>query len=183
MIPAVYRQLQDQKGGALLIVLVMVVIVGLSAGIAGTSWQTIVQRADEAELFWRGSQYRQAIQSYYEYGSGSSRNKTGQYPAKLDDLLKDPRSLASKKHIRQLYVDPVTDGDWELVKDKTGRIIGVRSSSDREPFQQDGFPLGYEDFAGAASYSSWDFSYQPTQKPLATKVKPGNKTSGSSEDP
>lgn len=96
MIPAVSRQLHDQKGAALLIVLVMVVIVGLSAGIAGRSWQTIVKRAHEAELYWRGDQYRRAIQSYYEYDFGTGRKVVGQYPAKLEDLLKDPRSLVPK---------------------------------------------------------------------------------------
>jgi type II secretory pathway pseudopilin PulG len=175
MIPAGYRQLHDQKGAALLIVLVMVVIVGLSSGIAGMSWRSIVQRADEAELFWRGDQYRQAIKSYYEYGAGGSRNPTGQYPAKLEDLIKDPRSLARKKHIRQLYIDPVTDGDWELIKDKSGRITGVRSSSALEPFQQDNFPLEYEEFAGSTSYAAWEFNYLPKSKtPTSKRVAPGS---------
>lgn len=173
MIPAVARQLHDQKGAALLIVLVMVVIIGLSAGIAGKSWKTIVQRAHEAELYWRGDQYRLAIQSYYEYGSGTNRKVVGQYPVKLEDLLKDPRSLASRKHIRQLYLDPITGGEWELIKDKGGWITGVHSSSDLEPFQQDGFLPEYESFAGAASYAAWEFIYQPKTKKAAVKVPSG----------
>ena len=181
MIPAVYRQLHDQKGSALLVVLVMIVIVGLSAGIAGTSWRTIVQRADEAELFWRGDQYRQAIKSYYEYGAGGSRKLTGQYPAKLEDLIKDPRSLARKKHMRQLYADPLTGGDWVLIKDKAGRITGVRSSSDLEPFKQDGFSLEYENFAGATSYTAWEFNYQPQIKAPTSGVQPGRVAPGSGE--
>ncbi len=183
MTTAACRPLRDQRGAALLVVLVMVIIVGLVAGIAGTSWQTIRQRAREAELFWRGDQYRQAIQSYYEYGAGGSRNRAGQYPAKLKDLLKDPRSLAPKKHIRRLFIDPMTGGDWELIKDKGGRITGVHSSSSLEPFQQDGFPAEYEAFVGAASYTAWEFNYLPKKQPVATKTKPKQKSSGTIEEP
>lgn len=183
MIPAVCRQLNDQKGAVLLVVLVMVVIVGLVAGITGSSWQTIVQRAREAELFWRGDQYRQAIQSYYEYGAGGSRNRTGQFPAKIEDLIKDPRSLAPKKHIRRLYVDPMTGGDWELIKDKAGRITGVHSSSDLAPFKQDGFPEEYDAFAGAASYTSWEFNYLPKNQSTTTKAQPKPVVPGSGEEP
>ena len=186
MIPAGCRSLRDQSGAALLVVLVMVVIVGLVAGIAGTSWQTIVQRAREAELFWRGDQYRQAIQSYYENGARGGKAtagkiQAGQYPAKLEDLLKDPRSLSRKKHIRRLFLDPMTGGDWELVKDKGGRVTGVRSTSSLKPFQQDGFPDDYETFAGAASYEAWEFIYQPKNTPIATKAPPTKASSGSNE--
>lgn len=183
MTPGACRLLRDQRGAALLVVLVMVIIVGLVAGIAGTSWQTIMQRAREAELFWRGDQYRQAIQSYYEHGAGGSKNRAGQYPNKLEDLLKDPRSLAKKKHIRRLFVDPMTGDDWELIKDKGGRITGVHSSSSLEPFQQDGFPAEYEAFAGAASYTAWEFNYLPKKQPIATKAKPKKESSGSGEEP
>lgn len=169
MIAAVRRHLAGQSGAALLTVLVLIVIVGLMAGIAGTSWQTVVQRAREQELFWRGDQFRKAIQSYYEYGSGASRKQTGQYPAKLEDLIKDPRSLARKKHIRRLYTDPMTGDEWELVKDKAGRIIGVRSSSALKPFRQEGFPEEYEGFAGASSYTAWEFSYVPKKQAAGSK--------------
>lgn len=181
MITAGDRHLQGQQGAALVAVLVMVVIVGLVVGIAGTSWRSITQRAREAELFWRGDQYRQAIQSYYEYGAGGSRNRTGQYPAKLEDLIKDPRSLSPKKHIRRLYSDPMTGDAWELVKDKGGRITGVQSRSDLVPFRQDGFPTEYEDFAGAQAYSAWKFEYQPDNKSTTTTVPTQGKATGGEE--
>jgi type II secretory pathway pseudopilin PulG len=182
MISAAYRQLQRQNGSALLVVLVMVVIVGLSTGIAGRSWQSIVQRADEAELFWRGDQYRRAIRSYYEYGGGDQRKFVGQYPARLEDLLKDPRSLATRKHIRQLYPDPLTGGEWVLIKDEGGRVVGVQSGSELEPFQQDGFLSEYESFAGASTYAAWKFQYYPKPKPTAANVAPESAAPGSGEN-
>jgi len=162
--------LADQRGISLLVVLVMMVVVGLAAGVAGSTWQTIVQRARETELLWRGDQYRKAIQSYYGQGSGQVR----QYPAKLEDLLKDPRSLATKRHLRRLYPDPMTGGDWALIKDAGGRVIGVHSTSTKKPFQQDGFPEEYENFAGANSYAAWEFVWKPvsTQQRAKTGATP-----------
>jgi Tfp pilus assembly protein PilE len=43
-----------QRGAILIMLLVMVVILGLAAGMAGQSWRSTVQRAREAELLWRG---------------------------------------------------------------------------------------------------------------------------------
>lgn len=155
-------RLADQRGVTLLVVLVMMVVVGLAAGVAGSTWQTIVQRARETELLWRGDQYRKAVRSYYEQGR--------QYPAKLEDLLKDPRSLATKRHIRRLYSDPMTGGDWVLVKDPGGRIVGVHSSSTLKPFKQDGFPEEDEAFANASTYAAWEFSWRPKTVQNSKKV-------------
>jgi hypothetical protein len=54
-----------EKGTALLTVLFMVVLLGLAASLAGQSLGALLQREREAELLWRGQQYRQAIGSYY----------------------------------------------------------------------------------------------------------------------
>ncbi len=54
----------NQRGVTLLTVLVMVVVIGLTLGMAGTSWRALMQREREEELLWRGDQYRRAIESY-----------------------------------------------------------------------------------------------------------------------
>lgn len=158
----------DQRGFALLAVLVMVVVLGLALGLAGNSWTDIVQRSREAELFWRGDQYRKAIGAYYGVRHGG---QIQMYPAQLEDLVKDPRSPGVKRYLRRLYPDPMTGGDWVLIKDPNGRIKGVRSSSSRKPFRQAGFPKGYENFEGREKYSDWEFVYTP-----ATPVPGGRPT-------
>ena len=170
-----YRHLGDERGAALLVVLLMVVVLGLATGIAGSTWQSVAQRAREAELFWRGNQYRNAIRSYYEVKHGRG---AGMFPQKLENLVKDPRFLGAERHIRRLYLDPMTGDDWVLIKDKSGRITGVKSSSTLEPFRKDGFPEEYEKFEGAESYSSWEFVYEPkSQKKAPAKAKTdGEKT-------
>ena len=137
-------------------VLVAVMILGLMSGIAGSTWQTIVQRAKEQELLWRGNQYRQAIESYYKVAQGGA---SGLLPSNLDALLKDPRSLSPVRHLRKLFPDPITGEDWVLVKDPSGKISGVRSSSTQEPFKKSGFSEVNEDFEGKTSYSEWQFVF------------------------
>ncbi len=165
----------NQRGVTLMIVLVMVVVVGLAAGMTGATWRTVVQRANEEELMWRGDQYRKAIESYVNFRHGSvsggkfptistkgGKQKStllNKYPRSLEALLKDPRSLSPVRHLRQLYPDPMTGGDWELVKAPGGWIRGVRSASMEEPFKKEGFPKEYEDFAGAANYNEWEFVF------------------------
>ena len=138
--PCAYENTIDllaRRGTALLTVLVMVVLLGLAAGMAGQSLGALLQREREAELLWRGQQYRQAMASYYGVRQGAQK---GMFPSKLEDLLRDPRSPAVIRHLRRLYNDPMTGKEWELIKDQGGRIIGVRSTSELAPFQQTGFP-------------------------------------------
>ena len=148
-----------QRGAILLLLLVMVVILGLATSLAGQTWRSTMQRAREAELLWRGQQYQQAIASYYAVKHGPQQ----MLPAKLENLLRDPRFPNVVRHLRKLYKDPMTGEDWELVTDPAERVIGVRSSSDLEPFQQDGFPKELEKLQGKSSYSEWEFVFVPAQ--------------------
>ena len=146
-----------QRGGALLVVLVTVALLGLATAKAGQSWKAVMQQAREAELLWRGQQYQQAIQSYYQVKHGAQQ----MFPNKLEDLLRDPRFPGTVRHLRKLYADPMTGEDWVLIKDPAERIIGVRSASTLEPFKQEGFPEELEDLAQKSSYDEWEFVFKP----------------------
>jgi type II secretory pathway pseudopilin PulG len=149
--------LRNERGMTLMVVLVAVVAVGLAAGITGSIWSTITQRERETELLWRGNQYREAFKSYFETKHGGAK---GQYPTSLEQLVKDPRSLAPLRHIRRIYKDPMTGEDFALIK-QGQHIVGVYSSSDLEPFKKDGFSEENESFAGASHYNEWQFMYAP----------------------
>jgi type II secretory pathway pseudopilin PulG len=166
------RILSDQQGISLLLVLIMVVVVGLSAAVAGSTWQTIVQRSKEAELLFRGDQYRRAIDSYFKSAHGG---RAGQLPTDLEQLLKDPRFPEPRKHIRKLFSDPMTGGEFEPIRTgggTIGPIRGVRSSSSKEPFKKDGFAEEYANFKDADSYQSWEFIYVPPT-PTGVPKQPG----------
>ena len=93
------------------------------------------------------------------------------YPAKLEDLLRDPRSPGVVRHLRRLYPDPMTGKEWELVKDPAEKLIGVRSTSELAPFQQAGFPKGLENLEGKSAYSQWEFVFVPAR--TTTPPQPG----------
>jgi type II secretory pathway pseudopilin PulG len=166
----VTKNLQNQRGVALIFVLVAVTLLGLMAGIAGSSWQTIVQRAKEQELLWRGGQIRKAIGSYYKTAHGGA--KSG-YPASFEQLLKDPRFISTKRHLRRHYLDPITGDDWELIKAPNGRIKGVRSHSDKEPFKKDNFSKENEKLVGKMKYAEWEFIYLPKKQQKTSTQPPG----------
>ena len=158
------RSEPGQRGAILLLLLVMVVILGLAAGMAGQSWRSTMQRAREAELLWRGQQYQQAIASYYAVKHGPQQ----MLPAKLDDLVRDPRFPNVVRHIRRVYNDPMTGEDLELVTDPSGRVVGVRSRSDLKPFQQDGFPEELDKLRGMSTYREWEFVFVPAKSNRTT---------------
>jgi type II secretory pathway pseudopilin PulG len=133
--------------------LAALVIIGISLGAAGKYWQTVILREKEEELIFRGDQYRVAIERYYFAIPAQPR-----YPDALEKLLKDERTPAGKRHLRQQYKDPITNDEFVLIIDQLSkRIIGVRSASDKTPLKKDNFPEPYQDFAGKAKYSEWQF--------------------------
>lgn len=168
--PARSYRLKGESGAVLLMLLVMVTLIGLLAGMAGSTWSSLVQQSKEADLLWKGSQIRKAIGSYYEtaHAKGAPRG----YPRDLEVLVRDPRFTSVKRHLRQPYLDPMTKEIWEPIPAPGGGIMGVRSLSEKTPFKQDGFREENKDFAGRQKYSEWQFIYKPQKKAGAKKTGP-----------
>jgi type II secretory pathway pseudopilin PulG len=133
--------------------LVIIVVIGISLGAAGKYWQNVMLRDKEKELLFRGDQYRIAIDRYTLAIPGRRM-----YPHRIKDLLKDPRTITRKRHLRRKYSDPITGEDFVLIRDPaTRRIIGVHSKSELEPLKKEGFPEHQKDFADKEKYSEWKF--------------------------
>ena len=91
--------------------MLFMLIAGIGLAAAGLVWKTEIKREKEAQLLFVGEQYRQAIGSYYE----STPSAVRQFPLSLADLLKDARFPAIKRHLRQMYSDPMTGREeWGL---------------------------------------------------------------------
>ena len=148
------RASRSNRGFTYIALLAAIVIIGISLGAAGKYWQNVMMREKEEELLFRGEQYRLAIERYYMAFPGRF-----QYPQNIDDLLKDGRSAAGKRHLRQKYKDPITGEDFEVFRDLTkgNRITGVYSKSDKEPLRTTGFDDPYRDFENKKKYSEWKF--------------------------
>jgi type II secretory pathway pseudopilin PulG len=143
------------RGFTYLMALFVIAIAGVGLALLGDVWQTAALREQEAELLYVGNQYRRAIELYYLSGPQ-------QYPRTLDDLLKDPRSPTIRRHLRQLYPDPITGtSEWMLVKAPDGGIMGVHSRSEKHPLKIANFKPRDKEFEAAEKYIDWKFVYAP----------------------
>lgn len=151
-----------QAGFAYLFVLLFMALFGaISAGIvAGGS--NLSQRAAEEELLLTGTQFREAIRSYYEAGAGGRR-----FALTFEELLRDPRIPGVRRHLRRVYPDPLTGTtDWGILQAPGGGIMGVYSKSAAKPLKLDLFPQEYQGFANKEKHSEWVFAYVPPAQAL-----------------
>ncbi|SLM28665.1 conserved exported hypothetical protein [Desulfamplus magnetovallimortis] len=156
-----YSRICSAAGFTYPAVLAMVVIIGIASTSAQKSWTTIVKREKEKELLFRGDQFCKAIESYYR---ASEDKKKGNYPPSFDDLLKDSRFPAVKRHLRKVYIDPMTgSNDWGMIYTPDRRIKGVFSKGQGEPLKKNGFSVRYSHFNDKVQYSEWKFVYTPVK--------------------
>jgi type II secretory pathway pseudopilin PulG len=125
---------------------VLLAIALLSVGLTAASevWMTTARRQRMEQLEWVGQQFVLAIGSYYQ----SSPRGVKAYPRSLEDLLEDKRYPFVRRHLRRVYLSPLTGAaDWETVRAPDGGIRGVR--------------VRISDLANAATVFR-DFTYVPT---------------------
>lgn len=131
-------------------VLLAVALIGTGLAVTGEVWSTARQRDREAALLHLGSQFRGALLRYAADG--------GSYPARLEDLLKDPRFPGVRRYLRVIPRDPVTGRiEWGLVRGPRGGIVGVHSLSGGRPLKQAGFSRQDRALEGRQRYSEWVF--------------------------
>lgn len=138
--------------------LIVVAIVGLAAASSVQLGAIAQRRQVEDELLFVGLQYKRAIRSYFEAAPPGAPSTA---PARLEDLLRDPRFPNPRRHIRRLYPDPLTgQNDWVLIRGLDGQgILGVHSRSKENPIRIDNFPDEFFHFKGKKRYADWVFVY------------------------
>jgi type II secretory pathway pseudopilin PulG len=146
-----------QKGFSYVIVMFLVAILSVAAVRALENTLTLERRDKEREALWRGKAYRDAIRLYYESSPGTGKS----YPQELKDLLYDQRLVRPTRPLRRLYTDPLSGGEWGVIRNDDGRIIGVHPNSNAVPLKQEGFPDELGGFTAAKRYTDWKFVYQP----------------------
>jgi len=161
-------------GFTYLAALFMIMIMGIMLGAIGQSWSALMKREREEELFFRGSQIRDALKDWYTPKPG---RHVATAPKELRDLLKDPRSLTTVRYLRQLYIDPVTGKEWKVITGPVKGtaiigIIGVASTSEETPLKQSGFTDDYKSFEGKTKYSDWQFVYGQVPAALNVSANP-----------
>ncbi|WP_026841772.1 hypothetical protein [Citrifermentans bremense] len=177
------RVLASSGGFTYMTVLVIVVVVGIAASRGAIVWKTAMQREKEIELLSRGTQIRDALRRWYKVkvvpgATGVTPITPGLQPpspTELKALLKDPNLPENVRYLRPIaLIDPMSekpDKEWEVIREG-GRIVGVKSSSEKEPLKQGNFPLDLHpaDFEKKKKYSEWEFRYDRVAPPPGTKA-------------
>lgn len=153
------RHRHRQQGGfTYLALLILVATLALATSATLTLGSIAQRREAEQRLLEVGAAYRQAIASYLNSSPGGRRS----YPPALADLLKDPRYPGIRRHLRQLYPDPITGKtEWGLIAAPGGGIMGVHSLSDARAIKIAEFDPENQLFEGKERYSEWVFAVLP----------------------
>lgn len=133
-----------------------VAMLGL-VGAATVKVDSLLRRAAaEEELLEIGAQFGEALRSY----AAATPRGYPSAPPTLQDLLKDPRFPGTRRHLRKIFVDPVTGRDeWGIVYqgDKVG-VLAVYSLSQAQPLKVANFDARFLNFENKEHLSEWKFT-------------------------
>ena len=178
-----------QSGFGYLLVLLLVILMGIGLGAAGTLWRTESQRQKENELLYVGEEYRKALRSYYlasPADAGANPVVPKNFPKNLEELLLDTRQeIQPTRHLRKLYRDPMTGkSDWGMVVDPvTNEIKGVYSLAPGQPLKQKNFSLQQKEFAESTNYQAWRFVASEVELPPVANAQTSAKTNAATDNP
>lgn len=139
------------------LLIVVAMIAAGSAAVLGAG-VNLQMRDNEAELLAIGREFRRALQDY------ADATPVGQptAPKELAELLRDPRYLGVRRHLRRIYPDPLTGKtEWGIERAPDGRISGIHSLSPTPTLRHTGFPTGMEAFEQAEHHNEWVFALAP----------------------
>ncbi|MET0982916.1 MAG: type II secretion system protein [Telluria sp.] len=164
------RAPRAQAGFTYVGLIVFVTIIGL-VGAATLKVGALLQRAEaENELLAIGAEFSAALASY------AQATPPGQpaQPLSLEALLRDPRFPSPRRHLRRIFVDPITGrAEWGLVQAAEGApILGVYSLSQAQPLKVANFDARFVNFEHKQHLSDWKFTAN-AQAPSANAAAAG----------
>jgi type II secretory pathway pseudopilin PulG len=146
------------RGFTYLGVLFAVAFIGIGLAATGSVWSVGNQRAKEKQLLFIGASVRSAIRSYYLNGPSGLQ----QYPRSLQDLLEDTRTGVMQRHLRKIYIDPMTNNrNWKPIMLAEGVLIGVSSTSPKRPIKRANFSAENRGLTDSQCYCDWRFVFLP----------------------
>jgi len=145
-----------QAGFTYLGLIIFVTIIGL-VGAATLKIGALLQRAAaEEELLDIGAAFSAALDSY----AAATPQGASPYPPSLKELLKDPRVPGVRRHLRKIFVDPLTGkAEWGVVYlgDGTTGVVAVHSLSTAKPLKVANFDSRFAGLDNADTISAWRF--------------------------
>jgi type II secretory pathway pseudopilin PulG len=142
-----------QTGFTYIGIIVTVAILGVGLAITGPIWKKVVYIEKEKQLLYVGDAFSKAIESYYE----KSPNSAKFLPKSINDLVSDKRFPKPKRHLRKIFIDPMTASkDWGIIY-QGQYVVGVYSKSNKIPIKKANFESQYQFFGFARTYQDWKF--------------------------
>lgn len=164
-----------QAGFTYLGLIIFVTIIGL-VGAATLKIGALLQRAAaEEELLDIGAAFSAALDSY----AAATPQGASPYPPSLKELLKDPRVPGVRRHLRKIFVDPLTGkAEWGVVYlgDGTAGVVAVHSLSTARPLKVANFDSRFAGLDNADTISAWRFKARDPalgQAPGQPQPQPG----------
>jgi type II secretory pathway pseudopilin PulG len=136
--------------------IILVAMIGL-VGAASLKVNALLERAEaERQLLDIGAAFADALQSY----AGATPRGQPQQPPSLQELLRDPRFPNPRRHLRKVFVDPITGkAEWGIMyAAQNAGVIGVYSLSKAKPFKVANFDARFQNFEGRDHLSDWKFT-------------------------
>ena len=137
---------------------ILVTVIGL-VGAATLKVDALLRRAAaEEELLATGAAFGEALRTYAE---ATPKGQPAQPPS-LKELLKDPRFPGVRRHLRKIFVDPMTGkAEWGIVwanpGDRRG-VLAVYSLSTAKPLKIANFDARFPGFENKEHVSDWKFA-------------------------
>ena len=127
-------RLTNQAGVTYLFAMMLVVTMSIALMGVTQQWSVIMKRDREAELLFRGTRIKEAIERYVADHEVQKATRPNRWPRTLEELTKK----SPKRYLQAVYTDPITGKDFDLIK--TGdELHGVRSTSTDVPYDQVNF--------------------------------------------
>jgi len=138
--------------------MIFLTILGL-VGAAALKVDALMRRAAaEQALLETGAAFSAALKSYADATPlGQPRQ-----PPTLQELLKDTRVPGVRRHLRKIFIDPITGAsEWGIVWANASTqkgVLAVYSLSRAKPFKQGNFDSRFQGFDGSHQLSDWKFA-------------------------
>jgi type II secretory pathway pseudopilin PulG len=170
---------RKQGGFTYVGLIILVAIIGMVGALTLKADSLLQRAAAEEELLEIGAAFSAALQSY---AAATPRGQPAQPPT-LQELLKDPRFPEPRRHLRRIFVDPITGkAEWGIVYrgDQQG-VMAVYSLSASRPLKVANFDQRFSNFEDKEHISDWKFTAngqglfetgQPTNPPPAPRAVP-----------
>jgi type II secretory pathway pseudopilin PulG len=173
----------DERGWALLGLLLALMVIGILMLAAVPSVRMQVQREKEEEMIYRGQQMAEAIARWYNFGNLGPINLQSNAGFGPLTELKRLREIMrfNNREIKfaraSAFIDPMTSDEWEPVRVRDPRIAGVLNAY--SSYNNVIIPPSYQILAGPPTRTIFNPITPPPSQSNSNSSPPGNRNASS----